>query len=224
MLKIANEALAGLAATFTSDGSREQPARWEWQALAVILIVAAVLRFWGLGNVGLHAPDEDTMALPAVHLAEHGEPRFPSGMYYGRAFLHTYLIAGTINLLGNSEWAMRLPSAACGVLVVFLSFFVGRRFLQPIWNLAFVTTVALLPEMIVQSQNARMYIFLLACVAGYLICLFNWERTGRTAWLLGALVVMLLGIHLQPIMVFLLFVFFYPALRQGDLARATTAH
>jgi hypothetical protein len=41
--------------------------------LAFIVLAGAVIRFWGLGLVGLHG-DEKTMALPVMNLVEHGSP------------------------------------------------------------------------------------------------------------------------------------------------------
>ena len=44
--------------------------------LACIVLAGAVVRFWGLGAVGLHG-DEKTMALPVMSLVEHGAPLMP---------------------------------------------------------------------------------------------------------------------------------------------------
>ena len=126
--------------------------RWELPALLALLIVAAIVRFWGVGSFSLHKPDEDTTALPAVHILVDGTPRFPSGMFYARAIAQSYLIAGSVKVFGQTEWALRLPSVLTGILVVLLVYFLGRRFLEPAWNMAFVGVVALLPGMIADSQ------------------------------------------------------------------------
>ncbi len=138
------------------------------------------MRFWGLGSVGLHG-DEETMAMPTMHIVEHGSPLLPSGMLYPRAIAQLYMMAASVMAFGESEWSFRLPSVIFGVLTIVLSFYAGRRFLTPAWNLAFTATVALLPEFIVDAQTARMYTFLIACIAGYLILLFRWERTRQRA-------------------------------------------
>jgi hypothetical protein len=52
---------------------------WELPALLAILVIGAMVRFWGLGSVGLHG-DEETMAMPTMHIVEHGTPFMPSGM------------------------------------------------------------------------------------------------------------------------------------------------
>ena len=39
--------------------------------LAFIICLGMILRFWGLGNVGLHG-DEETMAMPAIEILKSG--------------------------------------------------------------------------------------------------------------------------------------------------------
>ena len=51
--------------------------------------------------------------------------------------------------------------------------------------LAFTAAVALLPEFIVDAQTARMYVFLVTCVTGYMILLFRWERSDNAWYLAG---------------------------------------
>src|SRR5262245_10085454 len=62
---------------------------WEWVALVAIVSFGAVLRFWGLGVHGLEY-DEETMAMPVMHIVEHGTPVMPSGMTYVRAVGQLY--------------------------------------------------------------------------------------------------------------------------------------
>jgi 4-amino-4-deoxy-L-arabinose transferase-like glycosyltransferase len=115
--------------------------------LLSILAIGAMLRFWGLGNVGLHG-DEETMAMAAMALLNEGTTRLPSGMLYVRAPLHTWLMAAAIWLFGESEWSFQLPSALVGSFTGLAAYFMGRRFLGPIFNLAFVATRTFMPAMI----------------------------------------------------------------------------
>lgn len=186
--------------------------------LLVIVGVGAWVRFWGLGNVGLHG-DEETMAMAVMGIVHEGAPILPSGMFYPRGLTELYLMVGSVQLFGESEWAFRLPSALCGVLTIYWSWLAGRRFLHPYWNLAFATAVALLPSMIVYSQTARMYIFLLAAVAGCMVCVFAWERSGRIGWLLGGVVALLVGIELQALAVTTVLLFLMPGILQGDFRK-----
>jgi 4-amino-4-deoxy-L-arabinose transferase-like glycosyltransferase len=190
--------------------------RWELPALAALLVLAAVLRLWGVGSFSLHKPDEDTTVLPAVHVLEDGTPRFPSGMFYARAIAQSYLVAGSVKAFGQTEWALRLPSVLTGILLVWLAYLLGRRFLEPVWNMAFVAVVALLPGLIADSQEARMYIFLNASLAAYMILLFRWERTGRTVALAGAVAAMLVALQFQEIAIFSSILVLFPGLAHGD--------
>lgn len=186
--------------------------------LLVIVSVGAWLRFWGLGNVGLHG-DEETMAMATMAIVREGAPILPSGMFYPRGMTELYLMAGSVQLFGESEWAFRFPSAICGVLTIYWAWLAGRRFLRPYWNLGFATAVALLPAMIVYSQTARMYIFLLAAVAACMVCVFAWERSGRIVWLLGGVLALVIGIELQALAVTTVLLFLMPGILQGDFRK-----
>lgn len=184
--------------------------------LAALVIVGTGLRFWGLGDISLHG-DEETMAMPTMHIVKDGQPLLPSGMYYPRGIAQLYMMAGAVKAFGESEWAFRLPSALCGILLIVLAFYAGRRFLAPAWNLAFTAAVALLPEFIVDAQTARMYVFLVTCVTGYMILLFRWERSDNAWYLAGAVATLIIGIQFQTLAVFAAFMAFYPGIVRGEL-------
>ena len=65
--------LRGLASFFEDTCPRARTDRRVLALFALIVIAGVFVRFWGLGNVGLHG-DEKTMALPTMHLLEHGTP------------------------------------------------------------------------------------------------------------------------------------------------------
>lgn len=217
-----NATLIELARTLGSMVEVTRPADRERLAhrllLALILSVGALVRFWGLGAVGLHG-DEDTMALAVMHILQDGRPILPSGLFYPRGFAELYLMAGSALIFGESEWAFRLPSALAGIALIVLAYIAGRRFLRPQWNLAFAATVALLPEIVVFSQTARMYIFMLAAVAAAMVCIFEWERRDRLGWLIGAVVALIIGIELHALAVTIAMLFLLPGLLQGDVRK-----
>lgn len=207
--------LRGLSSLFEDTHPRALADRRVLALLTLIVAVGVVVRFWGLGAVGLHG-DEKTMALPAMHLLQYGTPEMPSGFLYPRAVAQLYLIAGSALAFGPSEWAFRLPSALCGVLLIILTWLAGRRFLEPRWNLALTATVALLPAFIQDAQTARMYVFLTAGVAGFMALLFAWERTGRRGWLIGAVVAMAVTLEFHTLAVFAAWLCFLPGLESGE--------
>ena len=184
--------------------------------MLALLLIAATVRFWGAGSHGLHKPDEDTTTLASLHILVDGTPRFPSGMFYARAIGQSYMIAASVLAFGQNEFALRLPSVLCGILLVGLAYFVGRRFLLPVWNMAFVGVVTLLPGFIADSQFARMYVFLCASLAAYMIFVFRWERTNNRTALIAAVVAMLVAIQFQEIAIFASLLVFFPGLAHGD--------
>ena len=207
--------LRGLASLFEDTRPRARADRSALVLLVLIVAMGAIVRFWGLGNVGLHG-DEKTMALPAMHLLQYGTPEMPSGFLYPRAVPQLYLMAGSALAFGPSEWAFRLPSAICGVLLILLTWVAGRRFLEPRWNLALTATVALLPAFIEDAQTARMYVFLVTGVTGFMALLFAWERSGRRGYLLAAVLEMAVSLGFHTLSIFAAWLCFLPALLSGE--------
>lgn len=212
--------LSGLLETTAPAYSREQERVTHLVILFAIVCVGAVARFWGLGSVGLHG-DEETMGLAVRHILQDGMPVLPSGMFYPRGLTQLYLMAMSVQIFGETEWALRMPSAVGGVLLIVLAYGAGRRFLRPSWNLAFAASIALLPEMIIASQTARMYVFMLVCIAAAMICIFAWERSGRITPLIGAVVLLALGVDFQALAVTSVLLFLLPGLVQQDLRKLT---
>jgi len=210
-----NRALQIFAGLFEIRRGSERSSSIEKLALLAILGIGAVIRFWGLGSWGLEG-DEKTMALPTIHLVKLGAPLMPSGMFYPRAIGQLYLMAASVRAFGESEWAFRFPSVVCGIALIGIAYILGRRFLSPAWNMAFVAVAAFLPRLIADSQEARMYIFLVTCLAGYTALVFEWERSNRTIWLLAAVIVMLIGIQFHVLAIFGSFVLLYPGLLKAD--------
>jgi hypothetical protein len=190
----------------------------DYVVLGLILAVGVFLRFWGLDNVGLHG-DEDIMALAARGVLEHGIPILPSEAVYARAPLHTYIMSGSMYVFGDSEWAIRFPSAVVGSLCGLLAFFMGKRFLEPKFNLAFAALITFLPSMIEISQTGRMYVFFVACLLGFGALLFRWEGTGRMGALVSAFLVWLLALQFHSLAIFAAPLFLFPGLSRQSWSR-----
>lgn len=193
--------------------------RQDYILLFLILAVGIWLRFWHLDNVGLHG-DEDIMGLAARGVVEQGVPILPSGMFYRRALAHTYLLAGSTMLFGDTEWALRLPSAIVGSLCGIFAFFAGRRFLDPKPNLIFVALIMFLPAMIDVSLTARMYVFFIAGLLIFATLLFRWERTRKTSSLLLALSALVASVHLHPLAIFAAPLLLFPGLANRSWKQA----
>lgn len=186
-----------------------------WLLLAFVVVAGAVLRFWGLGNIGLHG-DEDVMALATRGILETGSPVIPSGMYYPRALPQLYLMALSVAAFGDSEWSLRLPSAVMGTLMIAVAYWFARRFLTVHWSVLFAAAIALLPSMISLSQTARMYVFLVGFVMLFAVMLFRWERTESMPAYLSAIAACIAALLFHTLAVFATLLFFYPGLLKGS--------
>ena len=207
--------LQRVASLFEDTDPRARADRSALVLLALIVAAGTAVRVWGLGNVGLHG-DEKTMVLPAMHLLRYGTPDMPSGFLYPRALAQLYLMVACVRAFGVSEWAWRLPSAVCGVLLIFFTWCSGRRFLEPRWNLALTAAVALLPMFIADAQTARMYVFLVTGVTGFMALLFAWERTGHSAYLIAAVIAMGISLEFHTLSIFAAWLCFLPGIVSGD--------
>lgn len=96
------------------------PSQLGWALLLVVLLAAAVLRFWQLGQLppGLYR-DEAFNGLDALDvLAGHHAPFFPNN--HGREPAYIYLTALSIALVGRQALAVRLAAAVMGTLTTWI--------------------------------------------------------------------------------------------------------
>ena len=71
------------------------------------------------------------------------------------------LVRGSMELFGTDDvWAMRLPAFLCGILCIGVAFRLGRTIHGDALGLATAALVAVDPNMVDQSQQARMYTML----------------------------------------------------------------
>ena len=131
-------------------------------------------------------------------------------MFYPRAIPQLYLMATSVHLFGESEWALRLPSVFIGVLAILAAYALGRRFLPVRWSIIVAFVVALLPPMISLSQTARMYGFYVTFVMLFALAIFRWERTARSADYLLAVIACLASVAFHALTVFSMLLFLYP--------------
>ncbi len=171
-----------------------------WTATGLFLLVALAiwLRFAGLDNLGLERnEDEDIMGIAVMGIAEHGEPRFPSGMVYLRSLPITYLMAASTGLLGLNEIGLRAPSALFGTVLVLLTFFVCRRYFGLSTALIAIFLVSVSFWQVDVSRTARMYapfgVFYLAAV--FTACLGYIEGRRRFQWLCLLLTILATLVH-----------------------------
>jgi mannosyltransferase len=133
----------------------------------VILLGAFALRINALGGQSLWYDEAVTARVAGQGLAEltrwTAEDIQPP-LYY-------YLVAGWTRMAGNTEWALRFPSAFFGTLTVALAWSVARRLLggRPAFLAAVLTASSALH--VYYAQEARMYALLtfLGLLGGYVL-------------------------------------------------------
>jgi len=146
-------------------------------ALLLLVALAAVLRFWGLGREGLWY-DELVMAHLTSGpwrdvLAEAVGARPPAYVMLSWLWTHVF---------GTSDAGLRSLSATLGVANVAMMFVVGRQLFNTRTALIAAALMMASPLQLYHSQEHRYYA--LVVLAG-LLCLYTLVRglrTGRTRW------------------------------------------
>lgn len=167
---------------------------------ARLLVVAGVIlltafAFWvrvdGLqGWDGTLTVDETRLALAARGILETGLPRLPSGWVYTRGLLATYLTAPSFALLGESDFAARLPAVLAGTALIPVAYLLGRQAAGRLGGLFVAALLAGHPSFVVWSRQAWFYAVYVLAYAAALLFILRAHRTGRATdqLLAGALV------------------------------------
>jgi 4-amino-4-deoxy-L-arabinose transferase-like glycosyltransferase len=129
--------------------------------LAVITLLAVVLRFYKLG--------EWSFWIDEIYTINHGRAHFSNLEKIIRNIppaqnwipLSVMLSAGVINVLGIGEWSARLVSAVIGILSIPILYFPFRKIFGVRVTLIALLLLAISPWHIYWSQNARFYTSLL---------------------------------------------------------------
>lgn len=127
--------------------------------LVCIVGMGTFLRFFGLGFQSLWLDEAVTwytsghLTINALIFADKEFNFYPPA--------YNLLIAGTRQLIGDSEWALRLPSAIFGALSIPLMFAVGTRLFNPGTGLISSGLMATLLFSVYYGQEARPYAIIL---------------------------------------------------------------
>jgi mannosyltransferase len=167
------------------SGSIDKHTRIATALLLVTLLLAAALRFYRLDAQSLWNDEGTSVALAQRDLrtiAHDAALDIHPPLYY-------WLLSGWVRLAGTGESAVRALSALLGVVLVALTYGLGRRLAGPWTGLAAAFLAAVQPFQVYYSQEARMYMLLAVLAAGSILAL-SWlvERPSWPAFV--ALVVM----------------------------------
>src|SRR5687768_5282997 len=123
--------------------------------LALIILLAFILRFWKLDSYPAINADEAAIGYNAYSLIETGmDEHGNSWPIHFQSFndykpgLYFYLVLPFVKILGLTDWAVRLPNAILGVITVYLIHLLSNKLFDKkefrIWDLEFGVWPALL--------------------------------------------------------------------------------
>jgi mannosyltransferase len=154
----------------------------EMVALALLIVLAAALRFWRLRHQGFWFDEANTSQEvryspgPMLTLLKHYESTPP--LYYAIAWVWA-------RIFGFGEAGLRSLSAVCGVLVVPLAYALGAKLTSRRAGLIAAALAACNPFLIWYSQEARAY-ELVVLLTGLSILAFVYAEEEPTPWALAA--------------------------------------
>ena len=147
--------------------------------LLLTLLLAFGLRFYGLGAQSFWNDEGTSVALAQrdlVTIARDAAHDIHPPLYY-------WLLSGWVRLFGTAEAPVRSLSALLAVVVVVLTFALGRRLAGPWIGLAAALLAAVHPFQVYYAQEARMYMLLAALTAGAVLALVHIVQNGSwPAW------------------------------------------
>lgn len=190
----------------TLETAAKRTTRLQAIALGLIVLGGLWLRMADLGRPSFDT-DEHYHLFAAQSLNEGRGLALPSGNEYTRARLYTHMVAAFFKWLGVSEAVARLPSVIFGVLLIALTYVVGRQWLGSASALVAAALVAASPLLVETSRLCRMYsvfqVFYLGAAFAYER---GWERAGvrwrsRALWTLAGLGLLAVSLHVQTLTV-----------------------
>jgi 4-amino-4-deoxy-L-arabinose transferase-like glycosyltransferase len=106
----------------------------KWWPELLLLLVSFLMFFWGLGDRGLWAA-EGRWACIVREMFQSNDflhPTINGIAYFDKPILTYWLILPfTFLTNGINEWSLRIPSAISGVIIVFSTLYLGRKFKSP---------------------------------------------------------------------------------------------
>lgn len=95
-----------------------------WRALAIILVLAALFRFWGTFELTQYLEEEALHVPNAVSLMQYGTT---DKLNWQHPQLGGLIISGTIRLFGNNPYGWRISNVLFGIASVLLIYLIGAR-------------------------------------------------------------------------------------------------
>jgi Dolichyl-phosphate-mannose-protein mannosyltransferase len=160
----------------------------EWAAIALVTLGAAALRLAHLGQV-VSDPFYDG-AVRSMTLSWHnfffGAVEPSGAVAIDKPPLDLWLQVGSVELLGFSSTALKLPEALAGTLAVPLLFGAVRRVFGVRAGLAAALALAVLPIEVITARSDTMDAVMMALTVLALLLVVRAIEAGSTGWLLAA--------------------------------------
>ena len=151
--------------------------------LGLVLAVAALLFFTGLGSLPLLEPDDGRNAEVARAMLVSGDwitPHFDALTYLDKPAMFFWLVAGSFRLFGISEWAARFPSALAALATALLTWWLARRMFDDATALRAAVVWATAPLVIIFARTVIFDMTLTFLVSAALACFWLAETSGFT--------------------------------------------
>jgi mannosyltransferase len=181
----------------------ETNARYQYGLLAIITLLAAVLRFYKLG--------EWSFWIDEIYTIDRALAQFPSveamiGSIRSNSYtfpISLVLTGGALSLLGVGEWSARLVPAMIGVISIPVLYFPIKRLFSPAVGLLTSLLLAVSPWHIYWSQNARFYTSLMLFYSLALFTCFRGLERDRPSYFLSFLVLLYLAVSERSFALFM---------------------
>ncbi|HLZ56610.1 MAG TPA: glycosyltransferase family 39 protein [Ktedonosporobacter sp.] len=129
--------------------------RLHW-GVVVLIVIALPLISYNLPYEP-YWQDELTSYYAAKGILAHGLPLLPSGFWYTKAELYSYLLAGLMAIFGDQQGIMRLPAVLEYLVSIPLLYYVGCYFFDRYISLLATAMMAFSPSTLVWGRQMRMY-------------------------------------------------------------------
>ncbi|WP_298821390.1 glycosyltransferase family 39 protein [uncultured Roseibium sp.] len=162
-----------------TDKRRETGSVFNSLSLAAVLLISAALRFVNLDRTSLWYDEAVSWSQSNGSFSELltavSADNYPP--------LHNIILWLTMPFLGDSEIALRVPSAILGTIAVWLTYLVGRSIGSQRLGLLAAALLCFSPFHIWYSTEARMYALLATCGLGFLLSVLNVLKQPSRKWL-----------------------------------------
>lgn len=171
-----------------SSSTRPGASRGKWLTVLLflaMLLVAVALRFYGLDAQSFWNDEGTSVALgqrDLVTIARDASHDIHPPLYY-------WLLSGWMRLTGSSELTVRCLSAMLGVVLVVLTYALGRLLIGRWAGLVAMLLAAVNPFQVYYSQEARMYMLAAVLAAAAVLTLVRFVQ--KESWPALALMALL---------------------------------